>query len=365
MSSLAKMCSLTDTLSRPAIAILNLFEEYTGPVQGGLLELQESPHHIVEIMDDVRLIHYYQENQSATQYDTPLLIVYAPVSRHHIMDIKKRRSIVEHFVSAGFDVYLLEWGRQPKNEPSLSGYTRYIQRSIDKIKKISHAKQVSILSYSWGGVLSMIYSSLQSANVKNLILQSAHVDFHADTSILASWFRKLPIYEITNDFDLINCRFINLALLMRNLFVHFLDAARFAFDMNKGMPAVETELDTMRIVAWRNDTPLITAGFFREYISKLYQENLLIKKKLEITLSTDNYKPETVDLAKISMPSLNTIREFDDICMPAAVVPINDIATSDDKSLLRFPTGHIELSIGAAAHEKLWPQVVKWLEKRS
>jgi poly[(R)-3-hydroxyalkanoate] polymerase subunit PhaC len=135
--------------------------------------------------------------------------------------------------------------------------------------------------------------------------------------------------------------------------------------MNKGMPAVETELDTMRIVAWRNDTPLITAGFFREYISKLYQENLLIKKKLEITLSTDNYKPETVDLAKISMPSLNTIREFDDICMPAAVVPINDIATSDDKSLLRFPTGHIELSIGAAAHEKLWPQVVKWLEKRS
>jgi|SRR5690349_17632151 len=80
--------------------------------------------------------------------------------------------------------------------------------------------------------------------------------------------------------------------------------------------------------------------FFREYINKLYQENLLIKKKLEITFSADNNKPETVDLTEISMPLLNIIGEFDDICTPAAAVPINDVATSDDKSLLRFPTGH-------------------------
>jgi polyhydroxyalkanoate synthase len=56
---------------------------------------------------------------------------------------------------------------------------------------------------------------------------------------------------------------------------------------------------------------------------------------------------------------------MDDICTTPAATPINDIATSNDKKLLRFPIGHIELSVSSNAHEELWPQVVKWLKQRS
>ncbi|MFL6522205.1 MAG: alpha/beta fold hydrolase [Nitrososphaera sp.] len=346
----------------------SLLDKYNAEIMRGFLEMQETPHEIVFRMDDVRLLHYYQlENYGAAiKYSTPLVIVYAPVNSYHIMDIRRGRSIVEHFVRAGFDVYLVDWGRQLNNKPSLSEYVNYIHKAIEQIKKITHSKKVSILGYSWGGVLSMIYSSIRQENVKNLILESAHVDFHKDSSILASWFRRLPVEDIVREFDNVDCRFINLALLMRNPAVHSFDAFRFGGHMNKGTFFYSHfGLDAMRIAAWMTDTPMIPAGFFRDYISKLYQLNQLVKNELQITLSSENNKLESVDLAQITMPLLNIVDDMDDICTTPAATPINDIATSDDKKLINFPIGHIELSVSSDAHAKLWPQVVKWLEERS
>src|ERR671924_1889892 len=307
MKSVINTHSMTKSVSYPAAAMNSLLDKYSAEVIRGFLEMQETPHEVVYRMDDVRLPHYYQfgNNGASTKYSTPLVIVYAPVNSYHIMDIRRGRSIVEHFVSAGFDVYLVDWGRQLNNKPSLSEYVNYIHKSIEEVKKITHSKQVSILGYSWGGVLSMIYSSIRQENVKNLILQSAHVDFHKDSSILASWFRRLPLDDIVREFDNVDCRFINLALLMRNPAVHSFDAFRFGGYMNKGtLFYSQLGLDATRIAAWMSDTPMIPAGFFRDYIGKLYQQNQLVNNELEVSLSDKRREPEKVNLAKITMPLL-------------------------------------------------------------
>ncbi len=371
MKSIIKLHSKTKNISYPAAAMNSLLDKFSiADISRGLLEMQETPHEVVYRMDDVRLLHYYQVGNERTlmkkNNSTPLVIVYAPVNSYHIMDIRRGRSIVEHFISAGFDVYLIDWGRQLNNKHSLSAYVDYLHKSIEHVKKITNSKQVSILGYSWGGVLSMIYSSIRQQNVKNLILQSAHVDFHKDGSILASWFRKLPVDDITNQVDSIDCQFINLAFIMRNPVVHSFDAFRFGGHMNKGTTYYSQQLglDATRIAAWMSDTPMIPAGFFRDYIGKLYQQNQLVNNELEVTLS-DKRKPEKVNLAKITMPLLTIVGDIDDICTPPASTPINDIADSKDKKLLQYPTGHIELSVSSDVHEKLWPQVVTWLEQRS
>jgi polyhydroxyalkanoate synthase len=368
MKSVINLHSMTKTVSYPAAATNSLLDKYNAEAMRGFLEMQETPHEVVYRMDDVRLLHYYQlgNNGAAIKYSTPLVIVYAPVNSYHIMDIRRGRSIVEHFVRAGFDVYLVDWGRQLNNKQSLSEYVNYIHQSVEHVKKITYSKQVSILGYSWGGVLSMIYSSIRQENVKNLILQSAHVDFHKDSSILALWFRRLPLDDIVREVDSIDCRFINLALIMRNPVVHAFDAFRFGGHMNKGTSYYYSELglDAMRIAAWMTDTPMIPAGFFRDYIGKLYQQNQLVNNELEITLSGKG-KPEMVNLTKITMPLLNIVDDKDDICTSAAATPISDIATSKDKELINFPIGHIELSVSSDAHLKLWPQVVNWLAQRS
>jgi polyhydroxyalkanoate synthase len=367
MKSVIELHSMTRTLSYPLTAMASLLDKYNAEVIRAVLEMQETPHEVVYRIDDVRLLHYFDlwHNGSAVKHGTPLVIVYAPVNSYHIMDIRRGRSIVEHFVSAGFDVYVVDWGRQLNNKPSLSDYVDYIHKSIEEVKKITQSAQVSILGYSWGGVLSMIYSSIRGKNVKNLILQSAHVDFDKDSSILASWFRRLPVDDIIREFDSIDCRFINLSLIMRNPAVHSFDAFRFGGHMNKGTYYYsQLGLDTMRIAAWMSDTPMIPAGFFRDYIGKLYQQNQLVNNELEIRLPEKD-EPEIVDLAQITMPLLNIVDDLDDICTLPAASPINDIATSNDKKLIRFPIGHIELSVSSKSHEELWPQVVKWLELRS
>ncbi len=86
--------------------------------------------------------------------------------------------------------------------------------------------------------------------------------------------------------------------------------------MNKGTAFFyysQLGADAMRISAWMTDTPMIPAGFFRDYIRKLYQQNQLVNSELEVTLS-DKRDPELANLAKLTMPLLNVVGDLDDIC---------------------------------------------------
>ena len=79
------------------------------------------------------------------------------------MDIAKGRSIVEQFLLAGFDVFLLDWGReQNKNITTISDYIVCIDDAIEQVKALTGSRAVSLLGYSWGGVLSITYTAINS-----------------------------------------------------------------------------------------------------------------------------------------------------------------------------------------------------------
>src|SRR5215213_6305522 len=114
------------------------------------------------------------------------------------MDISSDRSIVKQFVSNAFDVFLLDWGNQKNNKLTITDYINYIDQSVEEIKNITKAETISLFGYSWGGVLSTIYSSLYNNNskIKNLIVQSSHADFDKDNSIIAEWARNFPVESL-------------------------------------------------------------------------------------------------------------------------------------------------------------------------
>lgn len=157
---------------------------------GALSELQSSiyevPYRVIERQDDTRLLHYHSQNSldsrvgsdgisSRLKYVTPLLIVYAPINRYHIMDLNHSRSIVEKFASAGFDVYLLDWGLQTNNKPAISDYVDYIRKAVKTICNITKSNKVNLLGYSWGGTLSVMYAAGSDGEdrIQNLIIQSS------------------------------------------------------------------------------------------------------------------------------------------------------------------------------------------------
>jgi polyhydroxyalkanoate synthase subunit PhaC len=309
---------------------------------------------------------------------TPLLIVYAPINRYHIMDLNRGRSIVEKFVSAGFDVFLLDWGLQTNNRPAISDYVDYIDKAVETIRSMTKSDKVNLLGYSWGGTLSVMYTAAGRGKdkIQNLIVQSSNIDFGADYSILAEWIRSLPVHELVKQFGIIDCQLINAAFIMRNPAVHIFDNIQYAIKM--GQPGKFFE-NLQRLRTWLSiDVPYLPGLIFYQFVQDLYKQNLLIQNKMHLlkdsssnntktekTNEEEKQEEEILNLSTISIPLLNIVGDQDDLTPPASSIPLNDAVSSKDKQLLRFPAGHVELCIGATAYEKLWPQAVEWLQQRS
>lgn len=337
--------------------------------------MTETPYEIVYTNEggEVRLLRYCSHHKPQR---IPLLIVYAPINRYYVMDIAKERSIVEKFVSAGFDVFLLDWGRRQGNsESTISDYIFQIDRSVEEIRRLTNSEKISILGYSWGGTLSVMYTSLYTEKIMNLIIQSSQVDFDKDNSILAQWIRSFPIDRYSNEFNTISSSLINLGFLMRNPASHFFDYIKYAFEMINNSNRTDNIVDaaaiprflgyTSKIAMWLNDTTNIPSKFFAQFVKDLYQGNLLIKNQMQIEDNSTKTAGKLVELSKISMPLLSIVGEHDDLVPASSSIPLNELVSSSDKKLLRFPTGHVELCISSHSHERLWPQVTKWLEERS
>jgi len=67
--------------------------------------------------------------------------------------------------------------------------TGYMPNLVREVLHHSQAAQLSLLGYSMGGVLSLIYSALDEKRVKNLVLLATPVDF-SQAGLLSTWTSK-------------------------------------------------------------------------------------------------------------------------------------------------------------------------------
>ncbi len=100
------------------------------------------------------------------------------------------------------------------------------------------------------------------------------------------------------------------------------------------------------------------AEAYRTFMKECYQENHLARGKLVI----DDHR---VDLSRISCPLLTIVGARDHICPAESVVVLNELVSSDDKTVLELPGGHVQLVAGRRASTKVWPPLAAWLLARS
>jgi polyhydroxyalkanoate synthase len=67
-----------------------------------------TPYDVVYQDDRVKLKHYRPRTE--TRFKTPLLVVYALINRETMLDLQPGRSVVERFLDAGIDLYMIDWG---------------------------------------------------------------------------------------------------------------------------------------------------------------------------------------------------------------------------------------------------------------
>lgn len=322
------------------------------------LKVGETPAEVVYQDNKMKLIHYKPQTEKV--YKTPLLVIYALINKPYILDLQQDKSVIKNLLQRDFDIYLIDWGT-PSDSDRYIGFEDYIERYIDDcvdvICKRTGVDKVSILGYCIGGTLSAIYAALHPDKVKNFMMMAAPVDFDVNSGMLHVWTDKSYF-----DADCIVDTLGNLPPNMLNSAFLMLDPVEnlvnkyYTYWTNLDNPDFVQRF--LRMEHWIFDSIPMTGEFYRRYIKELYQQNRLTKNEFYVG-------DRRVELSDINMPVLNIIAERDTQVPQDASAKLNKCISSKDKKTILFPSGHIGLSVGKKAHTQLWPEVAKWLQKRS
>ncbi len=317
-----------------------------------------TPSEVVFEEDRLRLLRYVAEGP--VRHKTPLLFVFALVNRPYILDILPNKSVVAHFVKAGFDTYLIDWGKPTYADRNLDLNTyvnTYMRNVVKFLQKRTSSPQVSILGYCMGGTMSAMFTALHQEYVKNLILLAAGIDFSTREGLLNLWTdpRYFDVDAFVDAFGNCPAEYLQACFLMLKP-VRNLVAKNVALLERLDDTKYVDEFVTME--TWLNDNVPVAGQAFREFVKYLYQQNLLVQNQFALG-------KRTVDLRDIKCPVLNLLAEQDDLVPPSQSEPFNDLVGSTDREMIKLPAGHIGLAMGSAAQRELWPHVVQWLAKRS
>ncbi len=317
--------------------------------------VNRTPSEVIEMKGRFNLLHY--KSDLPVVHKTPLLVVGSLINRYYILDLLPNVSIIKNLQRQGFDIYATDWGTPKSFDKDLTLETyaeEYVENAVEKVKEVTGSDKVSLLGYCWGGIFALIYSSTHQENVKNLILHATPVDINKEKTIIENWTAHLNAGNLVDTFGNIPGWLINLAFLLRDPVQTILKYPRYFSE-----PRSRDEITQFfAIETWLYDSTPIIGGVYREIINQVYRKNLLIKNEMKVG-------PDIINLKNITIPILDIVGTSDNLVPPSASTSVIDAIGSTDKKLIEFPTGHVGLCVSTAAHEKLWPEVGKWLAQRS
>ncbi|HJU14608.1 MAG TPA: alpha/beta fold hydrolase [Candidatus Nitrosotalea sp.] len=317
--------------------------------------VNRTPSELVETRGRFNMLHY--KSESKPKHKTPILIVYSLINRYYILDLLPRVSVIKNLQSQGFDVYATDWGTPSSFDSGLSLETyaeEYVGGAIEKIREMTGCEKVSLFGYCWGGLFALIHAATHKDDVKNLVLHATPLDIEKEETVVEKWTAALDADKLVEACGNVPGWLLNLAFVLRNPAETILKYPRYFSE-----PRTLDEIaQFFAIETWLYDSRPIIGRVYREIVDQIYKDNLLIKNKMRVG-------SDTLDLKNIDMPLLDIVGTKDDLVPPSSCKSIMDKIGSADKRLIEFPTGHVGLCISDEAHEKLWPEVGRWLAERS
>ena len=318
-------------------------------------ELAQTAYEVVYQEDRVKLKHYLPRTEN--RYQTPLLVTYALINRETMLDLQPGRSVVERFLDAGIDLYMIDWG-YPTRKDRFLGFddhiNGYMDDMVDFIRAKHQVEKINLMGICMGGTFSVIYSSLHPEKIKNLVTTVTPTNFDTRKGLLHVWMEHLDVDRVVDTFG-------NLPADMMNLGFLLLNPARLMIDKYVGfMEHMDNKTfveNFVRMEKWIFDSPDQAGEAFRQFIKDFYQANKLIKGEVQIG-------ERNVDLGNITMPVLNVYAMQDHLVPPAASQALKHHVGTDDYTELSFPGGHIGIYVSGKAQKEVTPAIGKWLNER-
>jgi polyhydroxyalkanoate synthase len=318
-------------------------------------ELAQTAYEVVYQEDRVKLKHYLPRTK--IRYQTPLLVTYALINRETMLDLQPGRSVVERFLDAGIDLYMIDWG-YPTRKDRFLGFddhiNGYMDNIVDYIRTRHHVDKINLMGICMGGTFSVIYSALHPEKIKNLVTTVTPTNFDTKKGLLHVWMERLDVDRVVDTFG-------NLPADMMNLGFLLLNPARLMIDKYVGfaenMDNKQFVENFVRMEKWIFDSPDLPGEVFRQFIKDCYQGNKLIQSKLEID-------GKRVDLKKLTMPLLNIYGKYDHLVPPEACEQLVKNVGSTDTEDICLNTGHIGIYVSSKFQEAFAPKIASWLKDR-
>ena len=318
-------------------------------------DIAVTPYDVVWEEDRVKLKHYRPTTEPSLK--TPLFIVYAQVNRETMLDLQPGRSVVETFLAAGLDIYMLDWWYPTRKDRYLNlddHVNGYIDGAVDFILEKHGIDQLNIMAICQGGTMSVMYAALHPEKIKNLVLTVTPTNFDHDAGLLNVWARSLDPDKLVASYGNIPGDIMNLGFLLLN-------PARLMIDKYVGLMENIHSKDFVenfvRMERWIFDSPDLPGEAFRDFIQWMFIENRLIKNELVLG-------GKKVDLRNITMPVLNIYGKYDHLVPPAACEQTTSRIGSTDKEDLCLDTGHIGIYVSSKTQRQFGPKIIRWLTER-
>ncbi len=322
----------------------------------GNIGVGETPNEVLAETRAYRLLHYQQMVSKTAR--TPILVVYALINRSYVLDLQSDKSWIRSLLSQGFDVYLIDWKTPTAADKyvSFDDYVNcYIDDCVETVLKRNKVEKLTLHGYCMGGTMSTMYTALHQDRVRNLAVIAPVIDGQKDFTVMGNLAKNLDVDKMLQIIG---------NLQSEQLYAFYLTLKPFKQGINKYLnflQNVDNEQfvgNFLRLEKWLYDTPPIAGETFRQWISDIYQKNLLMKNEMRL-------RDKIVDLSTIKVPLLNIIADEDHLVSPQSSAPLNDIVSSTDKRLMKFHTGHVGLIASLYSQNNVLPKVGQWLMTRS
>lgn len=310
-----------------------------------------TPRSVVWSRDKVTL-YRYSSGAAATQ--GPLLLVHSLVSQSYVFDLRPGSSLIEDFLAAGHDVFLVDWGIPGPVEAAntLESYTlEYIPLAIEAVLDVTGAEELDVLGYCLGAVLSLLaLAAHPDLPVRKLVALATPVDF-TELGLIAKLLRQgrvepadlldetgnVPGAKILGGFRLSapTGDLATAANLWQSLGNDERAAAHQAF------------------VGWSSAHIPFPGAAFEQVVDLLVRQNLLLSGRVPLG-------GREVELASVRCPVLSVTGDRDNLVPPAASAPLAQ-ALGREIETLPLRAGHAGLFVGRQAKVNGIPAMLAWL----
>ncbi len=313
----------------------------------------ETPHIEVARRGPVRVLYYAPRGEARQK--TPIVFVYSLINRYYILDFLPGRSLLEALTERGHPCYVIDWGVAGPGErfKTWGDYALgYVGLAVRTACEREGVEQCHLYGYCMGGTMALSYAALRPERIKTFTAMAVPVDFH-DDGLLSRWTRPANF-----DPDALVAAWGNVPTWLMEGGFRFLapvgNVTKFR-DLWKNREK-DGFVETWRALErWSSDNVPFPGEVYRQYIRDCYQTNAFCRGEMVV-------QGEHVDLGNLKMPLLVVLAQKDHIVPRSSAAALLELAGSEEREVLEFPTGHIGLSTSSKAPVKFWPPISDWLK---